>query len=67
MARGGYEVDIDWKNGRLSRAVVRSRHGGDCILRSSIPLKGKGLRKHKDANLYTLPTKAGEAYIIQGL
>ena len=67
VARGGYEVDIDWKNGRLSRAVVRSRHGGDCILRSSIPLKGKGLRKHKDANLYTLPTKAGEAYIIQGL
>ena len=67
VARGGYEVDIDWKGGRLTQAVVRSRHGGTCLLRSNTPLKGKGLKKTKDANCYTLSTKAGVAYKIQGL
>ena len=35
--------------------------------RSNTPLKGKGLKKNKATNLYTLSTKAGVAYTIQGL
>jgi alpha-L-fucosidase 2 len=32
-ARGGFEVDIDWRRGPLERAVVRSRRGGSCVVR----------------------------------
>ncbi len=33
-ARGGFEVDITWKEGQLTRATVRSKLGGLCQLRS---------------------------------
>ena len=32
-ARGGFEVDIDWKNGRLDHVVIRSITGTDCHVR----------------------------------
>ena len=64
VARGGYEIDIDWKNGKLVKAVVRSKLGGICKLRSNTPLKGKGLKKTKEANVYTLSTKANNEYIL---
>ena len=64
VARGGYEIDIDWKDGRLTKAVIRSRCGGTCRLRSNTPLKGKGLRKTKDANIYELKTTANQEYTI---
>ena len=61
VARGGFEIDIDWKDGELTKAVIRSRNGGLCLLRSNTHLKGKGLKKGKQG-LYTLSTKAGGIY-----
>ena len=74
VARGGFEVDMTWQDGRLRSAVVRSQRGGNCLLRSNTPLSGKGLKKAtgstnrpKDAYVYRLSTKAGEVYTIKGL
>ena len=52
VARGGYEVDIDWKDGKLTKAVIRSRHGGLCKVRIGQKMK-------------TLKTKPGGEYIIK--
>ena len=71
-ARGGYEVDMVWKDGRLHRAVIRSARGGVCRLRSYVPLKGKGLRHVRDdcpnaalpfTYLYDLSTRPGAEYM----
>ena len=47
-ARGGFEVDLAWKGGQLSQAVIRSAKSGVCRLRSLAPLKGKGLKVVKE-------------------
>ena len=64
VARGGYEIDIDWKCGKLVKAVIRSKQGGICKLRSNTPLKGKGLKKTKNANIYELKTVANQEYTV---
>jgi alpha-L-fucosidase 2 len=65
VARGGFEVDIDWKDGKIVKAVIRSRHGGVCKLRANTPLKGSGLRRDKQSGCYMLTTKAGQEYILR--
>ena len=64
VARGGYEIDIDWKGGKLVKAVIRSEQGGICKLRSNTPLKGKGLKNTKNANIYELKTVANQEYTV---
>ena len=78
-ARGGYEVDMEWRDGCLTQATVRSQHGGICRLRSYTPLKGKGLKevgsKRKtsrpaspmlpDSYLYDLTTQKATQYIVK--
>lgn len=32
-ARGGFEVDMKWENGKLTRAVVLSKKGGSCKIK----------------------------------
>jgi alpha-L-fucosidase 2 len=48
-ARGGFEVDINWKNGTLQRATIRSLLGNDCKVRLG-------------EKIVTFPTKAGSSY-----
>jgi alpha-L-fucosidase 2 len=37
-ARGGFEVDMEWSTGKLTRAVLRSKLGGHCRLQTAGPV-----------------------------
>ena len=41
-ARGGFEVDVEWHNGVLTHAVVRSALGGNCRIRTSVAVSING-------------------------
>jgi alpha-L-fucosidase 2 len=71
-ARGAFEVNIHWKNGRLTKATIRSEKGTPCVLRTKQPIKVKGAKaKMKQETLsdvtyycYRFQTKAGKTYQI---
>ena len=65
VARGGFVIDMDWKEGKLTKAVIHSKNGGMCRIKYNNTLKSKGLKKTKEANIYSLNTKAGKDYILK--
>lgn len=61
MARGGFELEMSWKDGKISRLVIKSHKGGNCRLRSLNPLNGRGLKRAKGENtnaIYAVPAVA---------
>ncbi len=49
-ARGGFQVDLSWKEGLADKILIRSTLGGNCRIRSYVPLKGKGMKEAKGPN-----------------
>ena len=42
-ARGGFDIkEMEWKEGKISRLVIKSNLGGNCRIRSYSPLKVEG-------------------------
>lgn len=50
VARGAFEVDMEWGGGELTSATVTSRIGGNLRIRSYVPLTGDGLKEAKGEN-----------------
>ncbi|NMB06386.1 MAG: glycoside hydrolase family 95 protein [Bacteroidales bacterium] len=50
IARGGFEVAMDWTNGTLHEATFISQLGGNLRIRSYVPLEGKGLKPASGEN-----------------
>lgn len=42
-ARGGFEVNINWKENTIADAAITSLNGNTCKVRTNIPVKVKGL------------------------
>jgi alpha-L-fucosidase 2 len=62
MARGGFQVDIDWENGKLKQAKIISKNGNPLKLRYAgkgiqlaITEKGKSYIFGEDLNIINLP------------
>ena len=50
MARGGFEIDMNWDDEIIEKAEITSKLGGNLRIRSYVPLKGAGLTKAKGNN-----------------
>jgi alpha-L-fucosidase 2 len=67
--RGGFEVDLQWDDGKLSGAVIYAKKGGPCQLRTDLPVtitsQGEVVKTETDGkNLSSFATKAGQTYTI---
>jgi len=38
-ARGGFVVDMKWRDGKLTEAAIHSTIGGPCVVRSAVPVE----------------------------
>jgi alpha-L-fucosidase 2 len=69
-ARGGYDIDLAWQDGKLSKAIIKAHYNRTCRLRTKTPVKVfAGSRevsgKLLDGNLIEFDVKQGEEYLIE--
>lgn len=66
VARGAFEVSLQWKDDQLEKASILSRKGGPCVIRSAVPLQVSGVNTNavKEGNDFVIrfDTKAGTTY-----
>jgi alpha-L-fucosidase 2 len=66
--RGGFEVDVEWADGCLVRACLRSAAGARCEIRSPGPLTvacgGTPVTVEHGEDLIRFDTEAGAAYDV---
>lgn len=71
VARGNFEIDMNWKFKKLTTASVLSKAGGVCVLRTSTPIKISGIstvsKPASQGYLTTFSTKKREKYIISAV
>jgi alpha-L-fucosidase 2 len=69
-ARGNFEIiDLQWKNGKVTKLTIKSLSGENCIVRSPNALKNaKGITVEKSGNdfKYSFKTQVGKVYNFEG-
>lgn len=69
-ARGGYTVDIEWKEGSLSKAVIYSKYEKNCKVRAKAPIdiwyenEKVPAKYSEELSVAEFTTEAGKKYII---
>ena len=68
-ARGGFVVDIAWKEGKLASATLRSRLGSACRLRTPIPVAvtcdGKPVKlEHPEPTVAVFASEPSKTYAV---
>jgi alpha-L-fucosidase 2 len=70
-ARGGFQIDMQWKGNQLSTAVIKSLLGADCIIHSTVPLKVMGSsvvsKKASDGFELSFKTLKGKTYQLRSM
>ena len=67
-ARGGFDVDMQWKNGKLTQAQIVSHLGEDCWVRTpghvNVTCDGTRIKYSQSKNVVNFHTEAGKTYTI---
>lgn len=70
-ARDGFEVNIDWSEGQLKSAMIKSLNGHKCTIRAAVPFKVNGIQTKIDKDAYgyiaSFNSEKGKSYIISVL
>ena len=69
-ARGGYEVSVAWKDGKLTSAKIIAQHDGMLRLRCKDAVAAKGLKltgQHDGVNEYEIPVVKGQVIAVAGI
>jgi alpha-L-fucosidase 2 len=68
-ARGGFEVDIRWRNGQLQTASIQSLAGNACIVKAAVPIQVKGVKAKllpsSGGYLLRFATQKGKQYVVE--
>src|SRR5699024_10537747 len=67
-ARGGLTVDMEWEEGKLTKATIRADHTGQCKIHASTEkLKVENTRVVEENNFVEFNVEMGKSYQIIGL